>query len=388
MTDLEKFIISRWTYSIGRPIISDAEYTILREAMEKIYPTNEYVTRSWSSDPCPVDLLLANNMEEYIQSVLITDKTESIPSLGSYAEIEASYSDLDEKCTLSYKHDGWNIQFSYFNSKLVWAQTRGRATNSKATQALMKLVPRTIPVQGKVTVVSECTIPNDIFPKVKQLYGNEFQRSAVSTLIARGDEALEFLSIHAFDIKGEYVSKHVFNELERWKFQTPEWVPVTDYNSLLLGIRKLDSQHGMYGLPTDGLVISGTKTRALRVLSWEEPIYRSFIDTRKPYIESFGAQYIAVQLNVYPIRLPNGTQTQIPITNYQRVIDNNLRAGYPIAFRLKSHAIANIDTEATRLLQAQYADNYAEYRQQIRRNEDAKRVFGLDSIVSSSDNVM
>ena len=88
MSDLDKYILARWCYSIGKPIISDAEYNQLHRTISTLYPDNPYVNRSWSSDPCPKDLLIANGMSQYIFDVVLTDKTVSIPSLNSYLELE------------------------------------------------------------------------------------------------------------------------------------------------------------------------------------------------------------------------------------------------------------------------------------------------------------
>ena len=57
MTDIVKYIIARWAYSVGQPIMSDAEYTILDRSMKARFPKNPYCQRSWSSDPCPVAML-------------------------------------------------------------------------------------------------------------------------------------------------------------------------------------------------------------------------------------------------------------------------------------------------------------------------------------------
>lgn len=374
MTDLERYIIARWTYSLGTEWISNAEYQILHDKMLKTDPENEYVKRSWSSDPCPSELLIKYGMTEYIKAVTLTDKTESIPSLGSFGEIEQMFKSLNEECTLSYKHDGWNVQFDYYEGKLIWGQTRGRASNAKEAHILMSKVPQEIPVKGKVKIACECTVPNSKFETVKRVLGNQYQRSAVSTLLARGGDCLEYLDVHAFAIHGIAISGNHLETLRSWNFQTPDYIIVNNYDSLLEGIKYMNTKVINYDSPTDGLVIAGTITRALRVMSWEEPIYKSYVLPDKPYSEKFGAHRISVELNIYPIRLQNSIQRVLPITNYQRVIDNNLRPGYPVAFCLKSHADADIDENSTRLLQEQWKDNLQAYRDTVEANEITKEM--------------
>lgn len=99
MSDLEKFIVSRWMYSIGEPIISDSEYTLLLAAIRSKYPDNEYVHRSWSSDPCPVDLLKKYGYDWAVKDIILSDKTESIPSINDIATLHSLYCNLNEEST-------------------------------------------------------------------------------------------------------------------------------------------------------------------------------------------------------------------------------------------------------------------------------------------------
>ena len=371
MTDLEKYIIARWTYSLGTEWITNSEYTILHNMMKEKYPDNEYVNRSWSSDPCPVELLRKYDMKEFIKAVIITDKTESIPSLGSIYEVEELYKDLNEECTGSYKHDGWNIQYSYLDGKCIWAQTRGRASDAKECAALMDLVPATIPLHGKITVVCEGTVTADVFQYLKREFGNKSQRGSVSTLLARPD-LTHLLSVHAFDIKGDSVYKNPFPILEDWGFQTPKWVTFSNYDDLLLELKKASDAKPGYPYPTDGWVVAGTITRAIRVLAWEEPIYKSFILEDNPYVEKFGAYRISIGCNIYPVSNGTGTQRVVPVQNIRNIVKNDLRPGYPIAFTMKSHAIADLDEASTALLRKEWDGKLDKYREQIKLIEASR----------------
>lgn len=371
MTDLEKYIIARWTYSLGVEWISNSEYTLLHNLMKEKYPDNEYVNRSWSSDPCPAELLRKYDMKEYIKAVIITDKTESIPSLGSVYEVESLYKGLNEECTGSYKHDGWNIQFSYLDGKLIWAQTRGRASNAKEAEALMNLVPQEIPEKGKITVVCEGTVTKEVFEFLKQNYGNKSQRGSVSTLLAN-PELTYLISLHAFDIKGDFVKKNPFPTLELWGFKTPKWCTFSNYDDLLIELKKASDYKEFYEYPTDGWVVAGTITRAIRVLAWEEPIYKSFILEDNPYTESFGAYRISMGCNIFPVHNGNGTQRIIPVQNLRNIMKNDLRPGYPIAFTMRSHAIADLDEAATALLRKEWDGRYDKYREQVKLIEASR----------------
>lgn len=184
MSILERFIISRWMYSIGEPIMSDEEYNILVETVKAQYPDSEYVNRSWSSDPCPVELLRRYGYASAIRDIVLSDKTESIPSINNWATVESLYKDLDEDATLSLKHDGWNIQAAYYNGEIVNVQTRGRARDAVSAEILRNKLPNKIPVLGRYTICSEATVSDENYAKLKPLVGARSQRGAVSTCLA------------------------------------------------------------------------------------------------------------------------------------------------------------------------------------------------------------
>lgn len=368
MNDLTKMIIARWMYSIGEPIISNDEYNLLLEKVKKEYPDNEYVHRSWSSDPCPVDILKENGYAYAIRNIVLSDKTESIPSLGNWALVEEVYKNMDEEATLSMKHDGWNIQAAYFNGELVNVQTRGRARDAISAEVLRSKIPNKIPKLGRYTVCMEATVSDENFVKMKSELNARSQRGAVSSCLAR-PEYTGLIDLHAFSIIGDSQILNPFPVLEEWGFKTPMWILIHNYEELKEGMKTLDSKYQSYGSPTDGVVVRGSVTRAIRLLSWKESVHQSYVTG---YNETYGLHRIGVKAEIYPIAMRNSTQRLVSVTNYQRVIDNNLQIGYPIAFTLVSHAIADIDESSTALLQAQWEGRYDEYRHMIEEGERIK----------------
>lgn len=370
MNDLDKYIISRWCYSIGQPIISDAEYNLLHSTMQELYPLNPYVNRSWSSDPCPKELLIANNMQKYIYDVLLTDKTESIPSLNTFTDLENELGNINYG-TISYKHDGWNYQASYYNSRIILFQSRGRLRDAVPAEHMIQYVPNTIPMQGKVTVVMELTVPDEAFAFCKNKFGNTSQRSSVSTLLAN-QEYSKLLAMHAFNIISDQPVGNIFQTLSSWGYDTPMWTTVHSYDDILHALKGYSEFADKYGYPTDGLVYRGDVMRAIRLDYWEEPIYKSFVLLDKPYNEEHAAHRISVKCKIYPIKLKNNTQYELSLTNLKRILDLNLQPGYPVAFRIASSAIADVDEEATRLLQKKYEGKEDQYREYIIHEEEMK----------------
>lgn len=369
MSNFETYVIARWAYSVGKTIISDAEYTLLDQAMKVEFPDNPYCTRSWSSDPCPAKLLREYGYEDLLYEVVLTDKTESIPSLNAKLDVKTMYQYMDSPHCVSFKLDGWNIQASYYNGELINIQTRGRSSDAMKANGLAPLIPEKIPLGGKVLITMECTIPDDQFQWFKDNYYVTSQRAAVSTALANAKVCLERVALHAHDIRCEKPIENKLDYLESIGFKTPMHSTVYTYQELLEQIDAYSAYKESYGLPTDGLVVSGDHVRAIRIGAWEEPIYQSYV---LGYKETYGPHSIAIQCQIYPIKLPNSVQQQLPATNLNRIATLNLRPGAPIAFRIASSAIADIDERSTILLQKQWKGREQEYRHRVEVNEMLK----------------
>lgn len=369
LTVLNKFILARWCYSIGQPIISDAEYNVLSEVMHKTMPDNPYCKRSWSSDPCPTELLNSINRPEWIKAIILADKTESIPSLNTDTEVKELLGNWTGDGTLSMKHDGWNIQPNYYNGHLVNIQTRGRKTDAMSANAVSRLIPQTIPVNGSVRIPGELTVNKHNFATCQELFNNVSPRSAVSSVLSRPDY-VHLLDFHAFDIDGCGYEGNKFDTLWAWGFQTPAYYIVHNYDDILTAFSKLSEIKDNYLSPTDGAVFDSLGLRrAIRLLAWEEPIYRTYVTG---YWEQWKAYRISPSITIYPILRGGTTQRRINMTNWQRILDNDLQPGSPVAFRIASNATADFDADATKLLRMEYAGRWEEFASMVRMDEEVK----------------
>ena len=376
------YIVSRWAYSISEPIIDDAVYNILHQSMLQQYPDWEYTNRSWSSDPCPMELLKKYGLQELIRKIVLTDKTESIPSLQTESDVRLELLNLNKECTLSYKLDGWNVQASYYNGKIVQFQSRGRSTVTAVNlDHMISRVQQEIPVLGRVTVVMEAVVSNSNFNVLEKDYGYKSQRGSVSGCFAR-EELEDYVEFIAHGIIGDLNPVNPFPTLTEWGFNIPEYVIVRSYSELMENIDLLGDRLPNYNYPTDGLVIKGDLIRAIRIGAWKEPILRSYVEG---YEESYGSHRIGIKCRIHPVQLSNSTQRLVSVTNLKRVVENNLQIGYPIAFRLSSMAIADLDEEATSILQGQWSGNYEEYRRLIDNEELSTKDYGVHMPVVSSN---
>lgn len=371
LNNRDKFIISRWAYSVGKPIISDAEYNALLRYMQSNYPDDEYTNRSWSSDPCPLKLLNEIGRNDLVVNVVLGDKTESIPSLNTDYDVKLELGSFQGIGTLSMKHDGWHMQVNYYNGSLVNVRTRGRVSDAINADPLINYVPQTIPAMGAVRVSCEATISKENFKFCANMFGNVSERSAVSSVLAR-TEYTHLLSLNAFDIFGyDLQGRCKFEVLKEWGFSTPDWLYVKNYDDILTALKELSDRVPFYKEPTDGAVFDGHKRRAIRLLAWEEPIYYSFITG---YIEKYNMYRISPSLVIYPVMRGGTTQRQINITNWQRIIENDLRPGSPVAFRIASSAIADYDDDATKLVRQEYNGRWEEFMERVKADEEVKKL--------------
>ena len=367
LSDIERYIVARWAYSVGAPVMDDHTYNILDQAVHSMYPDNPYCKSSWSSDPCPTELLRQIHRKDLIYKVILSDKTESIPSLNTEIELQEVLGNCTCDATMSMKHDGWNIQANYYNGYLINVQTRGRASDAMDITCVRNKIPNTIPEKSRIRVVMELTVS----PQNYRLHfdGNANCRSAVSTALAN-DSLQQYLDttglmIHGFNLEG----RCKFDVLKEWGFTVPEFIHVYDYYDILSALQTLSEMYKTYQHPTDGVVYAGRILRAIRLGAWEEPVYQSYVTG---YDESYGPYQISPSIKIYPIKRKGTLQKQINITNWQRIMLYNLCPGSPIAFRIASDATADLDSYATNLLQQQFAGKYEEYHHRVHENERLK----------------
>lgn len=370
LNERDQYILARWAYGVGEPIISDAEYTKLQHYISVTYPNDPYVSRTWSEDPCPKELLERVGRTDLIRNVTLTDATESIPSVGTWVELKNLFEFFTGDATLSMKHDGWNIQFNYYNGELLDIHTRGRKGGNLKVQRLCTMVPTKIPYPGRVKVVQELTVPLYLWGEVHKQYKSANPRNAVHTLLAKS-ETNQYLQLHAVDIHGvDLGSKNKFEVLKAMGFDVPLYKVVSNYGEMQYAMKELSANKTNYVAETDGLVFDGFIKKAIRLLAWEEPIYQSYVTG---YTEKYSKHRINPSVTIYPVLCGGRKQRQVNMTNIGRIVKNELRVGSPIAFRNASDAIADIDEDVTKLLQKEWQSKWDLYAESVRNDQEIKQ---------------
>lgn len=367
MTLEEKYILARWCYAVGEDYISDMEYHYIEEQIKKEDPHNEYLGRSWSDDPCPIELLKANQLERLIKNVEFIHKSESIRSIYDEETYLAQFGQLKEETFVSYKIDGWNTQINYYNGKPVSANTRGRSGNFMKAEIVLEVVPSKIPIMGKVKVTGEASIPKDKWRIYSLQTGNTSQRNSVSTVLANGDK--DFISFKAFNIQidQDEIKQDRYELLTKLGFTTPTRVKVNDFISLDKAIQILGIRDEKYNYPTDGVVVENSKGQiALRIYRWKEKCLDSFVTG---YIENRGSYGDSMVVSIYPIIREGIKRGKVGVTNIKYIVENNLQIGFPIAFDIRSAADAVLNTTRTAQLQRIWEGRYVEYRKEVEERE-------------------
>jgi NAD-dependent DNA ligase len=180
---------------------------------------------------------------------------------------------------------------------------------------------------------------------------------------------LEHIALHAHGVRCSQLIYDKFALLKSWGFEVPMYAVVNEYHEMLEQVKAFSEYRSAYGLPTDGIVVEGSNTKALRIYGWEEPIYKSYV---MGFEETYGPHSIAIQCLIFPIKLANSVQRRLPVTNISRVIGLNLRIGNPVAFRIASSAIADVDEVSTGLLQKEWQGREETYQYMVRANEALK----------------
>jgi NAD-dependent DNA ligase len=351
-------------YSIGeQPLLDDMEYNRIHKIFTEEGTIPDYTSRSWSSDPCPVELLKKFNMAQFIKEISLQDKTDSIESLVKEEDVRSYYGKTVDKYVLSFKIDGWNIQATYYNGELLRVQTRGRKNDALVVDQVSRLIPNKIPITQETRIVFELCISNSSFLELRQILKDRdvrSQRASVRTCLAN-QSLLNLLTPLAFDVQSErdkYTAEETYTLLENWGFKTPEHRIIEgDSSSIMHTIQELANRKDTYNYPSDGVVVRRNTARdlmAVRVSVWGERDYMSYITGVE---EEHSSSNLGCKLLIYPIRTEQSVQRRVNITNIKRIMEYGLYPGSPIVFSLRSDAIADINIEKTRRMQEAYAFN-------------------------------
>lgn len=281
------FILSRYFYRTGEPIIEDYKYDALVNYFKEKGTMTDYLNRTYDDDPIPTDLLmeigenpvnfLVNKDRAGLFTYFNEDKSLSIDSTISYQEayrffINAKRLSLD--LNVSLKLDGINTKSLFLDGKLGITLSRGRhAANSfDFTDQVVTNVPIELnDVPKELRVFAEAYVEPDYLPVLRNKYDNSKYKTAKSSALSllrvkHSVEDYKHLHVCAFFAEGlaDTVSES-FSKLDSLGFDTAPHYLVTpndipdDYDAFCKWLDDTVFQYfGKFrqdGVPADGVVV-------------------------------------------------------------------------------------------------------------------------------------
>lgn len=381
---LDAYILARYAYRIGEPVINDKTYDSLEQYVRKTYPASEYAHRTYDDDPIPYQLLdefgvlpiTFNSENDYNDMVSVLNDEKSL-SMSSVVKVEDAWpyfqmlreNKLDFMASL--KVDGVNTKMLYYQGDLLISLSRGRgaATSFSYMEGSSKIMPKSITNYNgveKMRVTGESYVDKDKLQYFRDKYDptkyKTSKSSAISMLRTHHDkEDYQFLHTAVFAAEGlENTLDKMFNHLIADGFtvvphELHSWTEIPDnfeafkpwlYQNVMTPIAKKGE-----GMPSDGCAIEvndllwageqhdqySTRQLALKFGYWDFKVYKGVISEIK--LEQRRV-YKSVRIRIDPITTDDDCKAEyINSFNPSILIENNLYKGKEVYFEKNAGAV-------------------------------------------------
>lgn len=392
---LDTFILSRYSYRIGEPVIDDKTYDNLERYVKTTFPKSEYAHQTYDDDPIPYQLLdefkilpvTFNSASDYDDMVETLNDEKSL-SMNSVTKIEDAWpyfqmlraNKLDFMASL--KVDGVNTKMLYYKGDLLISLSRGRgaATSLNYMEGSSKVMPKSFDNYNgieKMRVTGESYVDKDKLQYFRDKYDatkyKTSKSSAISMLRTHHDkEDYKYLHTAVFAAEGlETTLDKMFNHLAFEGFQTVPhelhtWMEIpynfTEFKGWLPKCVMAPIAKKGEGMPSDGCAIEvndllwageqhdqySTRQLALKFGYWEFKVYEGIIEDIK--LEQRRV-YKSVRIRIKPITTADDCRAEyINSFNPSILIENNLYKGKKVYFEKNAGAV-NILVHGDRLEQ-------------------------------------
>lgn len=389
------YILARYFYRIGEPILQDSLYDQMEQLLKANCPDlKEYFERTYDDDPVPTELLAKLGYEDKTQTGAMKaerselfesmneDKSLSIRSVTSYADSWAFFEHARENkldLMTSLKMDGDNTKMLYMDGKYKIAMSRGRRGNSfDFTDTLKNIMPATLQTtQKELRVFGESYVDESALPYLRKKYDPDKYKTcksaAMSMLrVAHDTEDYQYLNTRVFMAEGlEDTLSAMFVNLEAQGVKTApyhlvKWEEIPDnFEDFKVWLKQdvLDRMAELSrGIPSDGVVVE------VNDLLWDEVVTNQYSNRRlalkfehwdfrytKGVITGILIEqrrvYKSVRVTIDPVVQYDGcTATTINTFDLAVLIDNDLCVGKEILFEKNSGAV-NILIHGDKLVQ-------------------------------------
>lgn len=393
---VDLYVLARYFYRIGNPIIDDAVYDHLEHTLQinNVVSAIPYLNRSYDDDPIPEKLLQEMNvapatflLKENVTDLATTLNDEKSLSIHSVTDTRAAYSFFMElrrnhlDFVASLKVDGVNTKMLYTNGELCLSLSRGRNDGSsfdymEGSSKVMPLKITTYDGIHHLKITGESYVDREALPFLREKYNTEKYKTSKSSAISmlRTRHAREdYKHLHTLVFYADVSSSTImdmFFQMKQYGFETVPHV-LHSWNEIperFDDFSKWLPENVMYPiwnmgktLPSDGCVIEvndlswtgdingqySTRQLALKFGPWKFKIYKGTITNIR--LEQRRV-YKSVRIEIQPIITDDDCKAQVINSfNPAILIDNDLEVGKEIYFEKNAEAV-NILIHGKRLI--------------------------------------
>lgn len=377
------FILARYTYRIGEPILDDKSYEKLLNMVKKHRPDYliPYLERTYDDDPVPIRLLEEVGIgvkktevkldREGLYQYLDEEKSYSIDSVTNYDaayDFFQIYRNLGKDLMVSLKMDGDNTKTLYLAGKLALSLSRGRSGYGfDFTDTIRYCMPGSIEgLPEETKVFAECFVNREYLPVLRKKYNPDKYKTAKSaaiSLLRVPHKAEDYIHLNAvvFNIEGiadtleetfKLGKKFGFNMVEHKLIKSLD-IPVSrnEFNKWLKE-NVLDYMYNRAsGLPTDGVVVEvndlnyegevkghyTTRQLALKFEQWSFKYYKGIV---KNIIWEQRRVFASCRLEIVPMQTHDDcTATFINAFNPSILVREGIHKGSEVYFERNSDAV-------------------------------------------------
>lgn len=383
---LDVFVLVRYFYRIGEPVIEDAEYDRLEGSLRHsgLESASEYLSRSYDDDPIPEALLdeigvapaafLSRSSLGALVDSLDDDKSLSMMSVISADSAYPYFMRLREEkldFVASLKTDGVNTKMLYVDGELCLSLSRGRndGVGFDYMEGSSKVMPQRVPNFSGVKylkIIGESYVERDSLQYFRDKYDagkyKTCKSSAISMLRTKHSLAdyryLHTLVFYAEGISGTLTG--MFERLHQEGFETVPYIlhswqeiPVDRdlFEKWLLESVMFSVWKEGEGIPSDGCAIEvndltwagevdgqySTRQLALKFGPWQYKIYKGIITNIR--LEQKRV-YQSVRIEIQPVITDDDCKAQVINSfNPSILIENDLYKGKEVYFEKNSGAV-------------------------------------------------
>jgi len=373
------YILARFTYRVGYPIMEDGLYDKLEEFCRKYGIAEEYFDRTYDEDPIPYDLLREADMESIVPmpeeaiseyyDYFNEEKTLSIHAVTEYSEAYEYFKSVKGyNLLLSIKMDGMMTKRLIQNHEQKIGLSRGRKGEAwDLSKTILNCVPRFYPTfEGEVKVYAEGYVVPEALDYLREKYDPNAYKTSKSSAISmlrvmKDPEDYQYLKVLTFSAEG--LGTKQSEVLEKCKAAGLDVVPHIKVNGeepplnsleeFIPWLRnKLDLMNVMgEGIPSDGVVVSvddesfsetvnrqySNRNIALKLEHWSFDYYPAIVDS---IVTEQRRVMRSAKVKIVPFIAKDRTEAKvINCFNPNILIENGIVKGSRIYFERNSGAV-------------------------------------------------